>query len=553
MEPTKEQRDAALAAANLTTQQQAGVAAGAGYPTTSPPPIAVGAIATPESPLKIATKSDVPIPDIKNVAADVPKIETPSTPFLGELEKLSSSLKGKDSDIASNVSLATAPIEKQLNDINQQIKMHQATSLERQEKAREMGETLGFADAEAQKIARTDAIETLKLAAIQAGLQGNLALAEKHATNAVNAKYGQIEKDVETARNNILANWDSFSDKEKERAKATLLRLDKEDAFIKENKEKDTKIQSIALEAGKNGADATTINQILGADSVESAMGMSQGYLAAPQTETVELANGAKILIDKRTGKTIKVLGGGSTPGGNLPVNATDTQKSLADAFGFISGRMTSDERKANTSYFNKLIAEGNDTKAREFIVSTALANAPTDQQNKTIGRFEALAALKEISEGLAELDAKGEDTGFIKGNMESIANRIGKTTDEDLKKIQNKIRIGIIDYRKAVSGAAFTESEKAEYERVFPSIGNVREVNTANIETLEQTFNRNNRVLMESMIGPGNYDALFSKPAPAADTTKSAEKDEDVFNEVAGIKSVGNYFGNLQKALLGQ
>ncbi len=127
--------------------------------------------------------------------------------------------------------------------------MQQANAIAKQEKAMQSGETLGFASREAQNVARTDAIETLKLSALAEGMRGNVALAEQQATNAINAKYAQMNADLETAKSNIYDNWDNLTPAEKKKAEATLLRIDKEDAFVKMQMEDEKITQGFLQEA----------------------------------------------------------------------------------------------------------------------------------------------------------------------------------------------------------------------------------------------------------------------------------------------------------------
>ena len=93
--------------------------------------------------------------------------------------------------------------------------MQQAKAIANQEKAMQQGETTGFASREAQNIARTDAIEALKLSALAEGMRGNIALAESQATQAINAKYAQIDKEIEDTKTNIYNNYDTMTPAEK--------------------------------------------------------------------------------------------------------------------------------------------------------------------------------------------------------------------------------------------------------------------------------------------------------------------------------------------------
>lgn len=213
-----------------------------------------------------------------------------------------------------------------------------------------------------------------------------------------------------------------------------------------------------------------------------------------------------------------------------LGAGATPRQEALVDAFSNLSLRFSKDQAARATTTFRGHLASGDEQRAKQFLQSGILSAIPTEQFNRTLGRFEALAALEDIEQGLLSFKERGGDTGLITGSLEAIQNKLGKTKDPKLAEVSNTIRLAIVDYRKAVSGAAFTESESKEYERIFPSIGKGDELNEAKTSSLRNTFNRNNRVLIENIIGIGNYDPIFGKTELTdTSTTFSPEEDEEL------------------------
>lgn len=248
---------------------------------------------TQPSTLNLQSQTLTPIPDITNITstqaatAPTPVTPTPTTPSIAD--RLTSSIsnlfgqsKNKEADLAVATSAATLPLEKQINEISTQIKMDQAKALANQEAAARSGETTGFASREQQNIARTDAINALKNAAILEGLQGNLAIAEKHATNAINAKYADINKQIEDAKTNIYNNYDSFSPAEKKKADQTLLRLDAQDAFVKQRKEDEKSIQQIGITLAGYGVDTKTIQSVMNAPDFNTAIKLAGSNLQDP-------------------------------------------------------------------------------------------------------------------------------------------------------------------------------------------------------------------------------------------------------------------------------
>lgn len=200
------------------------------------------------------------------------------------------------------------------------------------------------------------------------------------------------------------------------------------------------------------------------------------------------------------------------------------------DAFNYVAGFLTADQRKfAGTSYA-KIAKTGDKQAAREFLEGLVLNAVPTEQFNQVTGRFQAIAALEDIEKGLAEYKAAGGNTGIIRGSLEDIANKLGKTTDPKVAGISNDIRLAIQAYRKSISGAAFTEAETKEYEAVFPSVGRGSELNEAKMQSLRSAFNRNNRVIVERLVGPGNYQKIWGEPVKSQVSDEQLQKDFDSF-----------------------
>lgn len=211
-------------------------------------------VLAPSSPLNITPISPTPVPNIANIPITEPQKTTPeaTNPLIKSLEEFNAKLSSKESTLSAGISSATSSYESQLNEINKQIRMHQANALANQEKALASGETLSFASGEAQRVQRNDAIETLKLSALAEAMQGNITLAEKQAKRSIDAQFAQVENDSRAARQNIINNYESFTPAEKKRADATLATLNEKDAFVAREKENRTEIFKVTNTAMAN-------------------------------------------------------------------------------------------------------------------------------------------------------------------------------------------------------------------------------------------------------------------------------------------------------------
>lgn len=280
-----------------------------GNPVPMVPSVADASAVQSSSPLNLMPPQPVPpVPNVSNLPTSTPSpeatktnVSTPTVPTtdptssawksaFDKVTGLFSQSKNKTADTATAVDTATSPIAKQINDLSTQIQMHQADAIANQEKAMQSGETSGFASREAQNVARTDAIQTLRDSAVLAGLQGNYALAERHATALVDAKYAQIQSDIEEAKTNIYNNFDSFTSSEKKQAEQTLLRLDANDAFVKTQKEEDKAINDIGIKLAGFGVDTQTIQKVMNAGSIDEAIALAGSKMQDPK-DKVELEN----------------------------------------------------------------------------------------------------------------------------------------------------------------------------------------------------------------------------------------------------------------------
>lgn len=170
----------------------------------------------------------------------------------------------------------------------------------------------------------------------------------------------------------------------------------------------------------------------------------------------------------------------------------------------------------------NQAINTGNADQAKSVILSAAISALPADQQNKAFGRAVAIDELGNVQKALRDFVAAGGNTGLIAGSVEGISQRIGRTSDPKIAAIGNQIQAAIVAYRSAVSGAAFTESEKQTYDAMFPSTGKTPALNEALITSLSDTFRRNQDSVLSQKIGSENYKKIFgsqmSTPSSADD-----------------------------------
>jgi len=165
---------------------------------------------------------------------------------------------------------------------------------------------------------------------------------------------------------------------------------------------------------------------------------------------------------------------------------ATNIKTSMAAIrFPSVADRATAENAIAG------LLASGDIEGTIQQIRTYAFNAMGADDQQKLAGKDDAISALATIQKNMAELEAQGINTNFFTGLKQKTLEKGGFLADPTLNETAENIALAIIDYRRAVSGAAFTESEGAAYEALFPSAGNTPELNKVKIETLMEKFQR--------------------------------------------------------------
>lgn len=271
----------------LTPAQQTAIDNAASLvPTT---PVDASALGTTSS-LKLPSAPTPTTPNIQNLQVTEQTAPTTAptqaTTITDKLSGLVAKITGKDADKAQTVETETSPYRKQLNELNTQIKLHQANSIAREEAAmNRVGGTTSSNAVATQQQQRTDAIEGLKLAAFAEAMQGNISLAENHAKTAVDAKYAEIQRDLLTTKNNIYDNWETFTAAEKKRASATLLQIDKDDAMVAQQKEDDKAILNIGMKLSEYGVDMKTVQSVLESGNVKKALTLASSKLQDPKAK----------------------------------------------------------------------------------------------------------------------------------------------------------------------------------------------------------------------------------------------------------------------------
>jgi hypothetical protein len=199
------------------------------------------------------------------------------------------------------------------------------------------------------------------------------------------------------------------------------------------------------------------------------------------------------------------------------PATIAVENKPIFDAFNVIGPRLgAKDIRESSRRVLTEYLNAGDIDGAKNYLKDLAFTGAKAEEQQRWQGRNNSINELGIIRALIQEYTDAGGDTGIFKGTQQQIEQKIGKIGEPELADIATRIQLAIIDYRQSVSGAAFTESEAAQYNKLFPNILKGTELNLANIDTLEDVFTERQEQFYRTQLGTVNYDNLFGAPISA-------------------------------------
>jgi len=211
---------------------------------------------------KITPPTPISTPNIQSIPAEVPVASktAPVSDFTSQFEESLARLEGLTTTGKTRVETAGSDVQKELIEVNKQIKMRQAEELTFKDIAEKRNVLDPFAVGEAARAQRANAVEVLKLSATAEALQSNFALATRQAERATQLEFAEAQRDLRVKRANILANYDQFTPAQKRRADALLLQIDENDQFVKQQQAERLAIQKVAIEAVRSGV---TNNEVL--------------------------------------------------------------------------------------------------------------------------------------------------------------------------------------------------------------------------------------------------------------------------------------------------
>jgi hypothetical protein len=144
------------------------------------------------------------------------------------------------------------------------------------------------------------------LIASSQGLQGEITAAQDTVNRAIDLRYKALENQIAAKQAQLDALAPTLKKQDQTRLLAQQTLLDREKQALQDKKDKEKQIQSVMLEAAKNGADKNTLDKISKASSIIDAITYASSSLSTTGTtgnwSMFENSSGEQMMFDKDTG-----------------------------------------------------------------------------------------------------------------------------------------------------------------------------------------------------------------------------------------------------------
>lgn len=207
-------------------------------------------------------------------------------------------------------------------------------------------------------------------------------------------------------------------------------------------------------------------------------------------------------------------------------------------------------------STLRNVVESGDEDELRSVIKQTAVEGEVAATRASVLGREQMVAALNDAKTVLKQLKAEGVPTGFFAGTVEDLYRKLGTSTNPKYVALANQLQETLINYRRAATGAAFSDKESSQYKSMFPNYSNQFPINEALIDGLTRAAETNNRTYWTGKVGkkqaewllgsggapsedqPASRPGAFPVMGPDGKTyTFSSIAERDAFKKEAGIK----------------
>lgn len=341
-------------------------------------------------------------------------------------------------------------------------------------------------------------------------------------------------------------------------------------------------ISEIKLEAAKNGATPSQLNDISKATTLDEAIQNAGDALATSQNDIIKLDNGTTLLIDKKSGKTIKNFGGSSAtptivqrtvngkPVDGYTLIAGDDPYFIAQKYGTdMAGLKALNPKIADwnnlpigavinvpsknagqTQALQTILGSSKFTKDQKADLTNAIANGQDpltvvkNQAKNVMGQTLAtqLDKYETIKQQITDLDsllseyyANGGKTNIFRGTFEKTLNNLGTVNDPKLVQLATQIAGSLQAYRNSISGTAYSEQEGKDIASIFPGINKTEGLNKAILAGRMDFIDKTIDAGYKNTLGSA-YDDLKANSTPPVDPLQNVTSYGDAHPEARSI-----------------
>ena len=166
----------------------------------------------------------------------------------------------------------------------------------------------------ADRLTRQSAVELGGLSSMAQALQGNISMAQKIAEDTITMKYAPIEADIKNQQDQITNIYNDLTREDQQKADALTATLNERTRLINEQKQNESDINDIMTSAAKGGADLTTLQNIMSAQTPQEATLIANGAtLLSGPSQLAGLTENDIIRVGTKIYKKPGVVAGNST------------------------------------------------------------------------------------------------------------------------------------------------------------------------------------------------------------------------------------------------
>jgi hypothetical protein len=198
------------------------------------------------------------------------------------------------------------------------------------------------------------------------------------------------------------------------------------------------------------------------------------------------------------------------------PVQVRNLGDIMENSLGRVFANLTTAQEAEYIEMMHALDRQGaGPNEYKELLYGAAMLGEDVTTKNQLRGRYATIRALQDTLGLLNDMVSAGIPPGFLRGSLEDLYRKVGRTTNTAYPMLRSRIGAMVIQYRRAATGVQFGIQEKKDYEELMPGYANNMDVNKGSIGGLIRSMNVQNRAFWEDAVGRTNAPVMFPELYP--------------------------------------